>query len=191
MSRGFAWLGVLAIGFFAAVSVASAWDARSHPSEMVSAVMALLKAEADQLGPPRLDGGDVGVPTLYFGATRINDNFALIDEAARRSGLPHATVGIYLKGSGPDPAGESPKFMSAAVRYGENARESGKVMGWMRPMYGGPSMSDAIAAIRANRAYHSQSFSGGQAFQVACEPIHDAANDVIGFFFVAIFVGWN
>jgi len=71
-------------------------------SAMMKASMAFLKAEADKMGPPRLEGldkiADNDVPVLYFGATKMNNNFALVDEVAKQSGAAAAaiTVGIFV-----------------------------------------------------------------------------------------------
>jgi hypothetical protein len=188
MRPGPAWLAILAACCLAVVSVgfprgACATDA----PDAGDSPMTLLKAEAEKLGTPRLEDVDREVPTLYFGTTKMNGNFALLDEVARRSGMPHTTIGIYVRGHGPDPGSVSPEFISAAIRHGEYARESGAVWVWARPWgyANSPSMGDVTAAIRADRPYYGVVDSGGTTFQVESEPIHDAANSVIGFYFVA------
>ena len=44
----------------------------------------------DQLGAPKIDGNDaVGgrdVPTLYFGSTKMNNNFSVVDAVAEEGG---------------------------------------------------------------------------------------------------------
>jgi len=74
------FVGIVSIGcLIGAVaflpSVGEAQDAK------VKTAMELLKSMADKLGPAKIEGTDtVGgkqVPAIYFGATKINNNFRL------------------------------------------------------------------------------------------------------------------
>src|SRR5262249_62120909 len=79
---------VLAFGFLATPllmpSVGDAQDAR------VAKSMAALKDQTAKLGAPRIDGRDeVGgrdAPALYFGATKMNNNFSVVDAVAEEGG---------------------------------------------------------------------------------------------------------
>jgi len=58
--------------------------------DKVKAAMALLKSKAEKLGPAKLEGTDTDadktVPVVYFGTTRINNNYTLVDEVAAEAG---------------------------------------------------------------------------------------------------------
>src|SRR6186997_980738 len=79
---------VLAIGFLAPPvlmpSDGNAQDAR------VAKSMAALKDQTAKLGAPKIDGIDaVGgrdAPALYFGSTKMNNNFSVVDGVAQEGG---------------------------------------------------------------------------------------------------------
>jgi hypothetical protein len=75
---------VLAFGLLATPvlmpSIGNAQDAR------VAKSMAALKEQTAKLGAPKIDGKDaVGgrdAPALYFGSTKMNNNFSVVDAVA-------------------------------------------------------------------------------------------------------------
>ena len=79
---------VLAVGFLATLlmtpNVGNAQDAR------VTKSMAALKDQTAKLGSPKIDGKDaVGgrdAPALYFGSTKMNNNFSVVDAVAEQGG---------------------------------------------------------------------------------------------------------
>ena len=93
---------VLAVGFLAALvlmpSDGVAQDAR------VAKSMAALKDQTSKLGAPKIDGKDaVGgrdAPALYFGSTKMNNNFSVVDAVAEEGGRGMA-VTLFVK-SGDD-----------------------------------------------------------------------------------------
>jgi hypothetical protein len=70
--------------------------------QKVKAAITLLKSESKKLGPAKLDGTDTidgkVVPAVFFGATKMNDNFTLVDEIVKEVG---GTATIFVK-SGAD-----------------------------------------------------------------------------------------
>jgi len=91
---------VLAIGFLATPmlmpSDGNAQDAR------VAKSMAALKDQTTKLGAPKIDGNDaVGgrdAPALYFGSTKMNNNFSVVDAVAEHGG--RGTVATLFVKSG-------------------------------------------------------------------------------------------
>ena len=75
-----------AIGFLLQVPA----QAFAGPTDDVSAAMQLLKTKAAALGAPSTKGEEAvagkTVPALYFGATKMNSNFALVDEVQKEVG---------------------------------------------------------------------------------------------------------
>ena len=90
---------ILAVGFLATVMLmpgaGNAQDARIAKS------MAALKDQTAKLGAPKIDGTDpVGgkdAPALYFGSTKMNNNFTVVDEVAKEDGQGMAAT-LFVKG---------------------------------------------------------------------------------------------
>src|SRR5258708_13715368 len=68
------------------------------PGEDVQAAMQLLKSKAGPLGAPNVKGEEAvagkTVPALHFGATKMNNNFVLVDEVQKEAG---GTATIFVK----------------------------------------------------------------------------------------------
>src|SRR5689334_16218823 len=68
------------------------------PAEDVQAAMQLLKSKAAALGAPNIKGEEAvagkKVPAIYFGASKINNNFDLVDEVQKEKG---GTATILVK----------------------------------------------------------------------------------------------
>src|SRR5215207_4840532 len=64
----------------------------------VKTAMDLLESMANKLGPPKIEGTDTvagkQVPAIYFGSTKMNNNFDLVDEVAKEAG---GTATIFVK----------------------------------------------------------------------------------------------
>jgi len=68
------------------------------PAEDVQAAMQLLKSKAATLGTPSVNGEEAVAgktrPALHFGATKMNNNFLLVDEVQKEVG---GTATIFVK----------------------------------------------------------------------------------------------
>ena len=90
---------VLSVGLLATPvlmpSVGNAQDAR------VAKSMAALKDQTTKLGAPNIDGIDeVGgrdAPALYFGSTKMNNNFSVVDAVAEEGGVLIAMLHMRLQ----------------------------------------------------------------------------------------------
>src|SRR6476620_2425141 len=88
---------VIAIGFpgsfMLLASAANAQEARTAAS------MAALKDKTAKLGAPKIEGeervGGKSAPALYFGSTKMNNNFTLVDEVAKEGG-PGMMVTLFV-----------------------------------------------------------------------------------------------
>ena len=71
------------------------------PNEDVQAAMQLLKSKAAKLGAPSINGEEAVagkvLPALHFGATKMNNNFILVDEVQKEMG---GTATIFVKSGG-------------------------------------------------------------------------------------------
>ena len=91
-------LALLFLTFIAQVLVPFPPRAFADPAEDVQAAMQLLKSKAATLGAPAVRGEEAvsgkNAPALYFGETKVNNNFALVDEVQKQAG---GTATIFVK----------------------------------------------------------------------------------------------
>jgi hypothetical protein len=167
---------VIAIGLPGSVmlmaSAANAQDVRTAAS------MTALKEKTAKLGAPRIEENDIGgksVPVLYFGSTKMNNNFTLVDEVAKESG-PGMAVTLFVK-AGHQLEQHAPLgvFIRVAttVVLPDGRRAVGSVM-----------MSPALDSIKAGYPYFGEIDVLGTAYMTRYEPIKDASGETIGAYFV-------
>jgi hypothetical protein len=160
---------VLAFGFLATPelmpSVGNAQDAR------VAKLMAALKEKTTKLGAPKIDGIDaVGgrdAPALYFGSTKMNNNFSVVDEVAKEGGRGTAAT-LFVK-SGDD-------YIRVATNVSMRTG-SGRGLGTI--LTGAP-----LESIKAGNAYYGKASVLGTPYVSGYEPIKDASGATIGVYFV-------
>ena len=160
---------VLAFGFLATPvlipSVGNAQDAR------VAKSMAALKDQTTKLGAPKIDGIDeVGgrdAPALYFGSTKMNNNFSVVDAVAEEGGRGTAAT-LFVK-SGDD-------YIRVATNVSTRIG-SGRGLGTI--LTGAP-----LESIKAGNAYYGKTSILGTPYVSGYEPIKDASGATIGVYFV-------
>jgi hypothetical protein len=160
---------VLAFGFLATPvlmpSVGNAQDAR------VAKSMAALKDQTAKLGTPKIDGEDaVGgrdAPALYFGSTKMNNNFSVVDAVAEEGGRGTAAT-LFVK-SGDD-------YIRVATNV-STRMGGGRGLGTV--LTGAP-----LTAIKAGNAYYGKASVLGTPYISGYEPIKDATGATIGVYFV-------
>jgi hypothetical protein len=139
-------------------------------ADRVKASMAALLAKTKALGAPRVEGSDpVGgkeAPALFFGSTKINNSFEIVDAVAQEQG---GVVTLFAK-SGDD-------FIRVAtnVKKDDGSRAVGTVLDPKGPV---------IAVIRKGEAYYGDANILGKPYVTGYEPIRDAGNNIIGIYFV-------
>ena len=168
---------VIAIGFPGSLmlmaSAANAQDARTATS------MAALKDKTAKLGAPKIQGqeevGGKSAPVLYFGSTKMNSNFTVVDEVAKEGG-PGMVATLFVK------AGVEQARAVASVEYvrvatsvllPDGRRAVGTVMG-----------SPALESIKAGEPYYGEVEVLGTQYITEYEPIKDASGETIGAYFV-------
>jgi len=160
---------VLAFGFLATPvlmpSVGNAQDAR------VAKSMAALKDQTTKLGAPKIDGKDaVGgrdAPALYFGSTKMNNNFSVVDAVAEEGGRGTAAT-LFVK-SGDD-------YIRVATNV---STRIGSSRGLGTILTGAP-----LESIKAGNAYYGKASILGTPYVSGYEPIKDASGATIGVYFV-------
>ena len=167
---------VIAIGFPGLMLMASAANAQEART---AASMAALKDKTAKLGEPRIEGieevGGKSAPALYFGSTKMNNNFTIVDEVAKEGG-PGMAVTLFVKAGVPleqhEPIQEYIR-VATTVQLPDGRRAVGTVMG-----------SPALDSIRSGYPYFGEVEVLGTQYITDYEPFNDASGETIGAYFV-------
>ena len=168
---------VIAIGLPGSLMLMA--SAANAQEPRTTASMAALKEKTAKLGAPKIEGteavGNKLVPVLYFGSTKMNDNFTLVDEVAKEGG-PGMAVTLFVKAGLPlEQHAPIEEYIRVAttVRLPDGRRAVGTVMG-----------SPALGSIKAGYPYFGEVEVLGTAYITRYEPIKDASGEPIGAYFV-------
>jgi Cache 3/Cache 2 fusion domain len=160
---------VIAIGCIGNLMLmASAADAQEPRT---AASMAALKDETVKLGAPKIEGTEaVGkklVPVLYFGSTKMNNDFTIVDEIGKED--PGMTATLFVR------AGDEFIRVATSVQLPDGRRAVGTVMG-----------SPALESIKSGYPYFGEVevLGTGTAYITRYEPIKDPSGETIGAYFV-------
>jgi len=137
-----------------------------QPNDAVSKAIEHLIANTGRLGGPRLQGTVVvagkAVPGLYFGDTRVNNSFDLVDRAVRDTGC---TASLFVR------SGDQYIRVASDVRKSDGTLAIGTILDPNGP---------AIRKIRQGDAYYGEATILGKPFITGYEPIKDSSGTVIG-----------
>jgi hypothetical protein len=140
------------------------------PAEEVQAAMQLLKSKAATLGAPGVKGEEPvagkTVPSLLFGATKMNNNFVLVDDVQKEAG---GTATIFVK------SGDEFVRVATNVKKDDGSRAIGTIL---------DPKGKAIAAIVKGESYFGEAEILGKPYVTGYEPIRDASDNVIGIYYV-------
>jgi hypothetical protein len=168
---------VIAIGLPGSLMLMASAANAQEPRTATS--MTALKEKTAKLGAPKIGGteavGNKLVPVLYFGSTKMNDNFTLVDEVATEGG-PGMVVTLFVKAGIPleqhKPIEEYIR-VATTVQLPDGRRAVGTVMG-----------SPALDSIKTGYPYFGEVEVLGTAYITRYEPIKDASGETIGAYFV-------
>ncbi|MGB6195168.1 MAG: Cache 3/Cache 2 fusion domain-containing protein, partial [Methyloceanibacter sp.] len=151
---------VLAVGLLA-TPVLMPGDGNAQDARVAKS-MAALKDQTTKLGTPKIDGNDaVGgrdAPALYFGSTKMNNNFSVVDAVAEEGGRGTAAT-LFVK-SGDD-------YIRVATNVSTRIG-SGRGLG--------TTLTGAhLASIKASIAYYGKTPVLGTTYISGYEPIKDAS----------------
>ena len=142
----------------------------AEPAEDVRIAMQLVKSKAATLGAPVVKGEEVvagkTVPALHFGATKMNNNFVLVDEVQKEAG---GTATIFVK------SGDEFVGVATNVRKDDGSRAIGTIL---------DPKGKAIAVIVKGESYFGEADILGKPYVTGYEPIRDASGNVIGIYYV-------
>jgi hypothetical protein len=154
----------LAVAALLLPQVGRAQDAR------VQAAMELLEAYAGELGPPKIEGTDAvagkDVPAIYFGSTKMNNNFDLVDKVVTKS---QGTATIFVKN------GDEYVRVATNVKKDDGSRAIATIL---------DPKGKAIEAIKKGEPFYGEVDILGKPYIAGYKPIRDASKNVIGIYYV-------
>jgi len=161
---------VLAVGFLATPALMPSDGNAQDVDARVAKSMAALKDQTTKLGAPKIDGKDaVGgrdAPALYFGSTKMNNNFSVVDAVAEQGGRG-TVVTLFVK--------SRDDYIRVATNV--STRVGGRGIGTIL-------VGPALESIKAGNAYYGKAAVLGAPYISGYEPIKDASGAVIGVYFV-------
>ncbi len=143
---------------------------KGDPTQKVKTSMQLLQSEAAKLGSAKIEGTDLvadnQVPAIYFGATKMNNTFDLVDDVVKKVG---GTATIFVK------SGNDYVRVATNVKKDDGSRAMGTIL---------DPKGKVIVNIHENKAFYGEANILGKAYITGYEPIRDTANNVIGIYYV-------
>ena len=164
-------LGTLAAGCFLVTYMAAPNIGYAQSDARIAKSMENLKAMTAKLGVPKLDGkeavGGKDAPALYFGKTKINNTFDIVDAVGKQDGQG-MTATLFAKG------GDEYIRVSTSVPKPDG---SGRAVG---TVLAGP----ALEAIKSGKAYYGEVPILGTPYVTGYEPMRDSSGVDIGVYYV-------
>jgi len=173
MNRKSFLVGILAASCFIGTSMLMPNTANAQVDPRVAKSMASLKAMAAKLGAPKLEGkepvGGKEAPALYFGSTKINNNFHVVDAVSKQGGKG-MTATFFVA------SGEEYIRVSTSVPKPDG---SGRAIGTVLDPAG-----KVIAEIKQGKPFYGEVTILGAPYITGYEPMKDASGNVIGIYYV-------
>jgi hypothetical protein len=163
-------IGVLATASILTASILLPTAANAQADPKVAKAMELLKSSADGLGAAKVEGTDVvadkTVPALFFGTTKMNNNFPLVDGVVKKVG---GTATMFVK------SGDDYVRVTTNVKKDDGSRAIGTIL---------DPNGKAIVAIKKGEAFYGEVTILEKPYVTGYEPVFDAAKKVIGIYYV-------
>ncbi|MEJ1159844.1 Cache 3/Cache 2 fusion domain-containing protein [Prosthecomicrobium sp. N25] len=163
-------LALVSLVFTVGVAILPVSHASAGPPEDVKSAMELLKSKTAKLGLPSVRGQDTvagkAVPGLYFGDTKLNNNFTVVDEVQKEMG---GTATLFVK------SGDEYVRVATNVKKDDGSRAIGTVL---------DPKGKAIASISKGESFFGDVDILGKPYTTGYEPIRDSANQVVGVYYV-------
>lgn len=148
-------------------------NATAQNDSRVAASMASLKAMTAKHGAAKIEGkeavGGKDAPALYFGPTKINNNFEIVDAVSKEDGKG-MTATLFVLG------GDEYIRVSTSVPKPDG---SGRAIGTVLDPSG-----KAIAEIKQGKPFYGEVAILGTPYITGYEPMKDGSGKVIGIYYV-------
>ena len=105
-------------------------------------------------------------PAIYFGSTKINNNFDLVDDVVKQS---EGTATIFVR------SGDEYVQVATNVKKDDGSRAVGTVL---------DPKGKAIDSIQKNQAFYGEADILGKPYVTGYKPIRDSAQNIIGIYYV-------
>lgn len=139
----------------------------------VTKAMTSLKAKATALGAPKLSGTEavngLAAPALYFGTTKISNNFDIVDAVSKEGGKGMTATFFVRDGD------EYIRVSTSVVRTEGGGRAIGTIL---------DPNGKAIVEIRQGKPFYGEVTILGALYVAGYEPLRDGAGNVIGIYYV-------
>ncbi|WP_204848374.1 Cache 3/Cache 2 fusion domain-containing protein [Rhodopila globiformis] len=143
--------------------------------DRIKVSMAALKAKTAKLGPPKIEGtapvAGKDVQALYFGTTKMNNFFEVVDEVVKENG---GTATLFVKN------GNDFVRVATNVKKDDGSRAIGTVLDPNGPVF---------PMIQKGDAYYGDTTILGKPYITGYDPIKDASGKVIGIYYVGYLKG--
>jgi hypothetical protein len=171
MNRTHPSAGILAAACFALTLFMLPGAGNAQTDERVTKSMGLLKSMTAKLGAPKIEGteavGGKDAPALYFGSTKMNNNFEIVDAIGKEDGKG-MTATLFVMGGD-----EYIRVATSVPKPDGSGRAIGTVLA-------GP----ALDSIKQGKAYYGDVPILGMPYTTGYEPIRDGSGSVIGVYYV-------
>ena len=171
MNRRSLFIAMLAAGCAFVASMAAPGISYAQADARVAKSMEALKSMTAKLGAPKLEGkeavGGKDAPALYFGTTKINNTFDIVDAVGKQDG-GGMTATLFVKG------GDEYIRVSTSVPKPDG---SGRAIG---TVLAGP----ALESIKAGKAFYGEVPILGTPYITGYEPMKDSSGANIGVYYV-------
>ena len=166
MNRKSFLVGLVAAGCFVAMSMLMTSPGNAQADPKVAKAMAILKAETAKLGAPKTEGTDQTTPGLYFGSTKANNDFTIVDKVKAEAG---GTATLFVK------SGDDYVRVSTNVPGSVQDRALGTIL---------DPKGKAIVNINKGESFYGEVDILGKPYVTGYDPIKDASGKVIGIWYV-------
>lgn len=164
---------ILAAGCFIATCLSMPGAAYAQADARVTKSMASIQATAAKLGAPKLEGreavGGKDAPALFFGSTKINNDFGVVDAVSKEDGNGMTATFFVMSGD------EYIRVSTSVPKPDGSGRAIGTIL---------DPAGKAIAEIRQGKPFYGEVTILGTPYVTGYEPMKDAGGNVIGIYYV-------
>src|SRR5689334_14267638 len=173
MYRTRTFIGFLVAGALLATFLLAPAVSNAQADLRVQQAMGGLKDKAAKLGAPKLEGNEVvggkDAPALYFGSTKINNNYEIVDAISKEDGKGMTATFFVASGD------EYVRVATSVPKPDGSGRAIGTVL---------DPAGKAIVQIRQGKPFYGEVAILGTPYVTGYEPMTDAAGNIIGIYYV-------